>query len=157
MHVETDRLEGVIAQHAYEVVNAELRSKNEEKSECIQRLNSDVVAKTEQLKGIEQMTAEVPENLSKMSFDDIKKLIKAIHRKSMPGYLPTSVEETAEQQVPAATPKKPISTSFRVKTATKREHRPLGQESSQQKSIALRNKATSTGTTTKPQSMAKKK
>ena len=112
--------------------NAELRHRNEENTENIEKLNSELAeqrlkdsAKAEQLKAIEQMTAEAAENQSKMSFDDMKEFLKKIRQLSMPGNLPLSVEEsTAEQQLPAATPKKPVSTSFQAKLVAKKERRP---------------------------------
>ena len=137
-------MEGIIAQQ--EADNAELRHRNEENTENIEKLTSELAeqrlkdsAKAEQLKAIEQMTAEAAENQSKMSFDDMKEFLKRIRQLSMPGNLPLSVEEsTAEQQLSAATPKKPVSTSFQAKLVAKKERRPLAPETVQPKCPAQR-------------------
>ena len=153
-------MEAVIAQ--LEAANADLRQRNEENRDRLQKLNGEMadlhqkyVAKAEQLKAIEQMTAEASENLLKMSFDDIKEYFRQTRQLSIPGYVPPPGEETEEQLLPMATPKKVISTSSRIKTATKRERHFLGPETCQQKNVILRNRPAITHT--KSTSMPRKK
>ena len=74
--------------------------KLESKLSDLQRNND---AKDEQLKAIKQLTAKVLEVLPRMSFDNVTELFRKIHQISMPGCLPHLMEETAEQQLLAAT------------------------------------------------------
>lgn len=128
MQVEESRLEVDIAPH--EAHDSGLCKVMEEKPERLQRLDTELIitgfqkkkdAKDEQLKGIQQMAAKVIEMLSKMCFDEIEAPLRKIYQMSMPGYLPQLVEETAEQQLPAAPPKLSTTTYPCGKTAIEGE------------------------------------
>lgn len=137
----SSKWEGAVAHYKAEI--ATLQSKIEELSELVQKQKSELdgvrlkdEAKAEQLKHIEEMTVGIPENMSKMTIDDIKDRFRSIHQWSTPGYLPPPEPETV------APPKKPISTSSGSKTATgKRERRSSGPETSEQKGVTLRRTA----------------
>lgn len=154
-------MEGAIAKH--EEDNADLRQRNEDNHDTIQKLRGEVAdlhhkddTKAQQLKAINEMAAEASENLlNKMTIADIKDCFRKIRQQSMPGYVPSPVEETVEQLQPFATPKKVVSTPSRIKTATKRERRPSGPEACEQRNVTLRNRPAIP--TTKPTSMPAKK
>ena len=150
------KLEGEFAQH--EVTEATLKKKLEEmctENTELRQKNEDMA---EQLKSITQMTIGLPENLSKMSFDEIKEAIKKIRQMSLSEYLPSSEEESAERHLPAATPKKP-SVHIPVRptaTSLMRMHHghPTQPQTSQQRNVTLRKPP---NTTAKPASTPKKK
>ena len=145
-----------------EALIADLQDKNEKLAVTKQKLTSELAEKcqkldekAEQLKAIEQKMDELAKNLSKIGFDEMKERVRDIHRMSMPGYLPPSVEETAEPLLSVVPPKKSVSTSSRIKTATKRERRLSGPEVCEQRNVTLRNKPANPPT--KPTSMPRKK
>lgn len=92
--------------------------------------------KAQQLKDIEEMTANASEKLLKMSYEDIKEFLRKIREVSMPDYLPSPQEETTESQQSSTPPKK----STRVKSGTKKAGRTVGPETVQPKNAALRNR-----------------
>lgn len=140
---------------------ADLRDKNEKLLMSNQKLKSELAEqrskvdlKDDQLRKIERMTAETVEKLLKMRFDDIMESVRSVHQISMQGYLPTPVEETTENMLSVAA-SKPVSTPSRIKTATKRERRTPGSETSQQKNVTRWNRQTIPAT--KPTSLHKRK
>lgn len=139
--------------------NAELQDKNEKLAMRNQKLSCELAEqrlkeglKDDQLRQIEQKTVEAIEKLSKMGFDAIMEMLRNIHKISMPGYMASPEEETAEQLLSVPTPKKPVSSPSQVKAGPKRERRTSGPDTGQQKNVTLRNRPP-----TKPTSMQKRK
>ena len=130
--------EGTVAQHITDI--AALQSQNEELSERVQKLTSELEglrlkdeAKTDQLKKIEEMTVGVPETMtSKMTIDEIKERFRTIHQWSTPGYLPQPQPETG------APPKKTSSSSGASKVTAKRRGSTFRPDTSDQKGVTLR-------------------
>ena len=157
--VGASKLEGEIAQ--YEATEADLTNKLEVEREQVHKMSIEMEelrrkdeAKADQLKAISQMTVEVSENLSKMSFDEIKVVIRKIRQMSKPGYLPPPEEETADQllQLPAATPKKPTSLPVRpTTTSLMRRNLSTRPQTAQQRNVSLRRPLSTTTKSTRRQ------
>ena len=144
-----------------EALIAKLQDKNEKLAVTNQKLTSELEEKcqkldekAEQLKAIEQKMDEVIKTLT-FYFDEIKEHARDIHQMSMPGYLPLSVEETAESLLSVVPPKKPGSASSQIKAATKREHHTSGPETYEQRNVTLRNRPSIPPT--KPTSIPRRK
>ena len=152
-------MEGDIAELKTE--KAEVIEKLEVKKKQVIQLNADNEelrmqdeAKAEQLKAIQRKIARASEGASKMGFDAIKELLGELTEMTMPGFLPSPEEEaTAEQRLPAVTPKRPTHVQVKKSDAELKKvyHTSLPQPT-QQRNVAPRK---TTNPTTKPTSMPK--